>query len=64
MVQVISSPSLTAEVEVRSQTSPCGICGEQSGSATGFSLSNSVFSCPYLSANVPYSIDSSATDAI
>lgn len=35
---------LTVEAGVRSQTSPCGSCGGQSGNGTGFSLTISVFS--------------------
>jgi hypothetical protein len=36
MVQVVSRRPLTAEAQVRSRISPCGICGGQSGTATGF----------------------------
>ena len=42
---------LTAEALVRSQSSPCGICGEQSG----FSLSTSALPCHYHSTSAPYS---------
>ena len=34
---------LTAEAGVRSQTSPCGSCGRQSGDGKGFSPTFSVF---------------------
>jgi hypothetical protein len=46
MAQVVSSRSLTAEARVN----PCGICGGQSVTGTGFSLSSSVlvFPCQYI----------------
>jgi len=43
------------EGRVRCQNSPCGICDEQIGPATGLSLSASVFVCRYHSTNTLYS---------
>jgi hypothetical protein len=37
MAQAVSRRLLTAEARVRSRVSPCGICGGQSGTGTGFS---------------------------
>jgi hypothetical protein len=37
MAQAVSRRPLTAEARVRPRVSPCGICGGQSGTGTGFS---------------------------
>jgi hypothetical protein len=36
MAQVVSRRPLTAEARVRARVNPCGICGGQSGTRTGF----------------------------
>jgi hypothetical protein len=38
MAQAVSQRPFTVEAQVRSRVSPCGICGGQSGTGTGFSL--------------------------
>jgi hypothetical protein len=43
MAQAVSRRTLTAEAVVRARVNPCGICGKQSGTGTGFSPSCSVF---------------------
>jgi hypothetical protein len=47
MAQVVGRRPLTAEARVRSWVNPCGICGGQSGTGTGFSPSYSVLPCQY-----------------
>jgi hypothetical protein len=42
MAQVVSRRPLTKEACVRARVNPCGICGEQSVTGTGFSPSSSV----------------------
>jgi hypothetical protein len=48
MAQVVSRRPLTAEARVRDRVIPCGICGGQSGTGTGFSPSSSVFPSQYI----------------
>jgi hypothetical protein len=49
MALVITGWPLTTEVWVHASVSPCGVCGGQSGTVTGYSLSSSVFPCQYYS---------------
>jgi hypothetical protein len=44
MAQIVSRRPLTAGARVRARVNPCGICGGQNGTGTGFSQSFSVFS--------------------
>jgi hypothetical protein len=43
MAQAVSHQPYTVEAQVHTRVSPCGICGEQSGTWTGFSPSSLVF---------------------
>jgi hypothetical protein len=47
MAQVVSRRPLPTEARVRPWVNPCGICGGQNGTGTGFSPSSSVFRCQY-----------------
>jgi hypothetical protein len=53
MAQAVSNRLLTAEARFRSQVSPCGVFGGQSGTGTGFSPSASVFRCKFHSTGAP-----------
>jgi hypothetical protein len=52
--QAVSRRLLTAEARIRAEVSPCGICGGQSATGTGFSPMNSVFHCQYHYISAPY----------
>jgi hypothetical protein len=56
MAQAVSRRPLTAEARVRSCVSYCGICGGQSGTATGFSQRTSVFPCQFHSTGAPLQV--------
>jgi hypothetical protein len=43
----------TAEARIRCWVGPCGVCGGQSGTETGFSQRNSIFPCQFHSAGAP-----------
>jgi hypothetical protein len=53
MALAVSRRPPTAEARVRSRLSPCGICGGESGTGTGFSPSPSVFPCQFISTGAP-----------
>jgi hypothetical protein len=53
MVQAVSRRLLTGEARVRSRVSPCGICGGQNGTGTGFSPSILVLPCQFHSTGAP-----------
>jgi hypothetical protein len=53
MAQAVSRRPPTAEDRVRSRISPCGICGGQSRTGTGFSPSTLVLPCQFHSTGAP-----------
>jgi hypothetical protein len=53
--QVVGRWPVTVDVKVWFQAFECGICGGQSDTWTGFSLSTSVFPCQYHSTSAPHS---------
>jgi hypothetical protein len=55
IAQAVRRRPLTVEPLVRSQASPCEVCGGRSGSGRSFSVNISVFPCQDHSTKVPYS---------
>jgi len=55
MVQAVSHQFLTTKDQVQSQTNPCGICGAQTDTGTGFSLNTLIFPCQWNSTHSPSS---------
>ena len=53
LAQAVSRRAPTAEAQVRSRVSPCGICCAQSGTGTGFPPSTSGFPCQFNSTGAP-----------
>jgi hypothetical protein len=53
MAQTVSRMPPTAEARVRPRVGPCGICGGQSDTGTGFSSSTLVFPCQFHSTFAP-----------
>ena len=54
MALTVSAGPLTADSQVHLLTSQYGICGGQSGTGPGFSLSVLIFPCQYYSTSAPH----------
>jgi len=54
MALTVSPGPLTTDSEVHTQASLYGICGGQSGTGPGFSLSVLIFPCQYYSTNAAH----------
>ena len=52
-IKFIMGRTMAQAVSRRPLTSPCGICGGQSGTGTGFSLNTSGFPCQFHSTGAP-----------
>jgi hypothetical protein len=47
MVEMVTHRPLIPEARVQAEVNPCGICGGQCGTGTGYSQSSLVFPCRY-----------------
>ena len=54
MALTVSPGPVATDIWVHLQASPCGICGGQSGTGPGFSLSVLIFPCQCYSTNAPH----------
>jgi hypothetical protein len=54
MAQAVSRKPFSIEEGVQSQASPCGVCGEESGTGAGFPPSIYVLPCHHYSIGAPY----------
>jgi hypothetical protein len=60
--QAVSRRPPTADTRFRTRVGPCGICGGQSGTGTGFYPSTSVFPCQFHSIGAPLDVKTKKTN--